>query len=90
MGGVVRLEGYVMVIFLRQSNVPAGIEHADQVCLFRIKRIHPLLIFPDPPITLDYSGQNDGLVFGHDRFVNAMNERKYPLYFYWGAGWSCE
>ncbi|MGD0093108.1 MAG: hypothetical protein ABSE73_24615, partial [Planctomycetota bacterium] len=27
---------------------------------------------------------NDGWSFGHERFVQAMNDRKYALYFYWG------
>ena len=39
---------------------------------------------PDPPVCVDYSAQNDGWSAGHERFVNAMNERRYALYFYWG------
>jgi len=39
---------------------------------------------PDPPVVIDYSAQNDNWSAGHDRFVKAMNERKYALYFYWG------
>ena len=68
-----------------KANVPAGIEHADQRMSFSDFKKSENLNLPDPPITLNYSGQNDGWSFGHDRFVNAMNERKYPLYFYWGA-----
>ena len=41
-------------------------------------------MLPDPPVIVDYSGTNDGWSDGHERFVMAMNERKYPLYFYWG------
>ena len=33
---------------------------------------------------IDYSAQNDGWSVGHEQFVKAMNDRKYPLYFYWG------
>jgi hypothetical protein len=33
---------------------------------------------------VDYSAQNVGWSFGHERFVKAMNDRKYALYFYWG------
>ena len=40
--------------------------------------------FPDPPIVIDESAQNDGWSNGHERFVKAMNDRKYPLVFYWG------
>jgi len=68
-----------------KANVPAGIEHADQRMSFSDQENASIINLPDPPITLDYSGQNDGWSFGHDRFVKAMNDRKYPLYFYWGA-----
>tara|TARA_B100000902_G_scaffold9710_2_gene11996 strand:+ start:6690 stop:7994 length:1305 start_codon:yes stop_codon:yes gene_type:complete len=68
-----------------KANVPAGIEHADQRMAFSDDAAAKKLNLPDPPITLDYSGQNDGWSFGHDRFVKAMNDRKYPLYFYWGS-----
>jgi hypothetical protein len=39
---------------------------------------------PDPPIVIDYSGQNDGWSKGHDGFYAAMSNRKYPLIMYWG------
>jgi len=68
-----------------KANVPAGIDHADQRMAFSDHAAAKKLNLPDPPITLDYSGQNDGWSFGHDRFVKAMNDRKYPLYFYWGS-----
>ena len=64
-----------------KANVPAGIEHADQRMSFSDFKKSENLNLPDPPITLNYSGQNDGWSFGHDRFVKAMNERKFPLYF---------
>ena len=50
---------------------PPGI-HSDSVQL------------ADPPVVVNYSGQNDDWSKGHERFVQAMNERKYALYFYWG------
>jgi hypothetical protein len=39
---------------------------------------------PDPPITVDYSAPNDSWSKDHDAFARAMNERKYPLFMYWG------
>ena len=39
---------------------------------------------PDPPIAIDESAQDDGWSRGHERFVAAMNDRKYALLFYWG------
>jgi hypothetical protein len=60
-----------------KANVPAGVEHA----LNRLEA--PKL--PDPPVVVDYSAQNDSWSFGHDRFVKMMNDRRYALYFYWGA-----
>jgi hypothetical protein len=42
------------------------------------------LTLADPPVVVDYSAQNDGWSSGHERFVAAMNERRYALYFYWG------
>ena len=35
-------------------------------------------------MVINYSAQNDHWSEGHERFVKAMNERQYPLYFYWG------
>jgi len=64
-----------------KANVPAGIEHASERMGFSHKS---WLNYPDPPITIDYSAQNDGWSFGHERLVKVMNDRKYPLYFYWG------
>ncbi len=67
-----------------KANVPAGIEHVSQRMYFSSETIPTNVKLPDPPVTIDYSGQNDGWSVGHDRFVKAMNDRKYPLYFYWG------
>ena len=64
-----------------KANVPAGIEHVSERMGFSHKS---WLNYADPPITVDYSAQNDGWSFGHERLVNAMNDRKYPLYLYWG------
>ena len=64
-----------------KANVPAGIEHASERMGFTHKS---LINYADPPITINYSAQNDGWSSGHDRFVKAMNDRRYPLYFYWG------
>ena len=67
-----------------KANVPAGIEHVSNRMYFPPKTVPANVILPEPPVCVDYSGQNDGWSAGHDRFVKAMNDRKYALYFYWG------
>jgi len=67
-----------------KANVPAGIEHVSQRMYFPPQTVPKELKIPDPPVAVDYSAQNDGWSFGHERFVQAMNDRKYALYFYWG------
>ncbi len=67
-----------------KANVPAGIEHVSHRMGFPPQSLTATVKLPDPPVTIDYSAQNDGWAKGHDRFVKAMNDRKYPLYFYWG------
>lgn len=64
-----------------KANVPAGIEHASERMGFAHKSI---INYYDPPITINYSAQNDGWSSGHEKFAKAMNDRKYPLYLYWG------
>jgi len=67
-----------------KANVPAGIEHASHRMYFPPKSVPGGLKLPDPPVAVDYSAPNDSWSFGHERFVQAMNDRKYALYFYWG------
>jgi hypothetical protein len=67
-----------------KANVPAGIEHVSHRMYFPPQTLPKDLKIPDPPVVVDYSAQNDGWSFGHERFVKAMNDRKYALYFYWG------
>ena len=67
-----------------KANVPAGIEHVSNRMYFPPKTVPENVKLPDPPVVVDYSAQNDGWSLGHERFVSAMNERKYALYFYWG------
>jgi hypothetical protein len=67
-----------------KANVPAGIEHVSNRMYFPPASMPENVKLPDPPITVDYSAQNDGWSAGHERFVKAMNDRKYALYFYWG------
>jgi len=67
-----------------KANVPAGIEHVSQRMFFPPQAVPENVRLPDPPLVIDYSAQNDSWSAGHDRFVNAMNERKYALCFYWG------
>jgi len=67
-----------------KANVPAGIEHVSNRMYFPPQSPPKDVKLPDPPVAVDYSAQNDGWSVGHERFVKAMNERKYALYFYWG------
>jgi predicted esterase len=67
-----------------KANVPAGIEHVAHRMYFPPQAVPQNVKLPDPPVCVDYSGQNDGWSAGHERFVQAMNDRKYALYFYWG------
>ena len=67
-----------------KADVPAGIEHVAQRMYFPPQVVPEGVTFPDPPIAIDYSAQNDSWSSGHERFVKAMAERKYALYFYWG------
>jgi len=67
-----------------KANVPAGIEHVSNRMYFPPQSVPENVKLPEPPVCVDYSGQNDGWSAGHERFVKAMNDRKYALYFYWG------
>ena len=67
-----------------KANVPAKVEHVSNRMYFPPQVVPAGLRLPDPPIVIDYSAPNDSWSQGHDLFVKAMNERKYPLYFYWG------
>lgn len=67
-----------------KANVPAGIEHVSQRMYFAPQTAPATAKLPDPPVAVDYSAPNDGWSVGHERFVQAMNDRKYALYFYWG------
>ena len=67
-----------------KANVPAGIEHVSNRMYFGSQPKPKNVRFPDPPVTIDYSAPNDGWSAGHERFVKAINDRKYPLHFYWG------
>lgn len=67
-----------------KTNVPAGIEHVSNRMYFPPQSVPDTVKLPDPPVVIDYSAPNDTWSAGHERFVKAMNDRKYPLYFYWG------
>jgi len=67
-----------------KANVPAGVEHVSSRMYFPPKSVPANVSIPDPPIVIDYSAPNDTWSKGHDQFASAMNERKYPLFFYWG------
>ena len=67
-----------------KANVPAEVKHVSSRMYFSPQKIPANVNLPDPPIVIDYSAQNDGWSRDHDAFVKAMNERKYPLFLYWG------
>ena len=67
-----------------KAHVPARVEHVSSRMYFSPQEIPANVSLPEPPIAIDYSAQNDGWSKGHDTFVKAMNERKYPLLMYWG------
>ncbi len=67
-----------------KANVPAEVKHVSSRMYFPPKTAPADITIPDPPIVVDYSAQNDGWSRGHDAFINAMNERKYALFMYWG------
>jgi poly(3-hydroxybutyrate) depolymerase len=67
-----------------KANVPAEVKHVSGRMYFPPQKLPAKVALPDPPIVVDYSAPNDGWSRGHDAFVAAMNERKYPLILYWG------
>ena len=67
-----------------KANVPAEVKHVSSRMYFPPKDVPKDITLPDPPIVVDYSGQNDSWSRGHDGFVKAMNDRKYALFLYWG------
>lgn len=67
-----------------KANVPARTEHAASRMYFPPQSVPADVVLPDPPVTIDYSAPNDSWSKGHDEFAAAMNERKYPLFMYWG------
>ena len=67
-----------------KASIPAEIEHVSQRMYFPPLVLPEKSGIPDPPIAIDESAQDDGWSRGHERFVTAMNDRKYALLFYWG------
>ena len=67
-----------------KANVPAEVKHVSARMYFAPLTVPANVVLPDPPIVVDYSAQNDGWSRGHDAFAKAMNDRRYPLYLYWG------
>lgn len=67
-----------------KANVPAEVKHVSSRMYFPPQTVPANVTLPDPPIVIDYSAPNDSWSRGHDAFVKAMNERKYPLFMYWG------
>jgi pimeloyl-ACP methyl ester carboxylesterase len=68
-----------------KANVPARVEHVSSRMGFPPYAALPAgMRLADPPVCIDYSAPNDSWSTNHEAFVNVMNARKYPLYFYWG------
>ncbi len=67
-----------------KASIPAGIEHVSHRMGFLSPALPGIVRIPDPPIAIDESAQDDTWSAGHERFVKAMNDRKYALLFYWG------
>jgi len=67
-----------------KANVPARVEHVSSRMYFAPNTVPVGVTLPDPPITIDYSAPNDTWAKDHDGFAKAMNDRKYPLFMYWG------
>lgn len=67
-----------------KANVPAKVEHVSNRMYFPPQTVPVGTTLADPPIVVDYSAPNDTWAKGHDTFAQAMNQRKYALYFYWG------
>jgi predicted esterase len=67
-----------------KANVPAKVEHVSSRMYFAPLTVPADVKLPDPPIVVDYSAPNDSWSKGHETFAKAMNDRKYPLYLYWG------
>jgi predicted esterase len=66
-----------------KANVPAGVEHVSNR-MHLGQTVPAEVAIPDPPIVVDYSAPNDGWSKGHEAFAQAMSQRKYALFFYWG------
>ena len=67
-----------------KASIPAGSDHISNRMYFLGQAIPDNVTFPDPPVAVDESAQNDVWSKGHEHFVKAMNDRKYASYFYWG------
>lgn len=67
-----------------KANVPGRVEHVSSRMYFPPQTMPAGVAIPDPPIVVDYSAPNDSASKGHDAFAQAMADRKYALFMYWG------
>jgi len=67
-----------------KASIPAGIEHVSNRMYFPPQVLPEAARIPDPPIAIDESAQNDNWSSGHERFAQAMNDRRYALFLNWG------
>lgn len=66
-----------------KANVPAHVDHACDRMGWT-KGLPADVKLADPPILVDYSAPNDKWSLGHERLMEMMRVRKYPLFLYWG------
>ena len=64
-------------------NVPAGVSHLSRRCALECDRPEGFRI-PDPPVTVDYSAQNDSWSYGHDILFKGTQKYRYPLMEFFG------
>lgn len=67
-----------------KANVPAGVRHCIDRCGLSGNAPEGFTI-PDPPVVIDYSGQNDGWSGEHELLYAAMKKARYALIGFWGA-----
>jgi len=66
-----------------KANVPAGVQHMVDRCCLDTTSPDGFEI-PDPPVLVDYSGQNDNWSSGHEILYRGMREKKYAILGFWG------
>lgn len=70
-----------------KANVPAikWFNHPVQSLGLNLPVLPEGAKLPDPPVTVDYSAQNDDWSIGHEELIRGMRERKYQWMLFWGT-----